>query len=898
MHREDRFYDCCVSNMAFNDLWKVTIVPSQVTSSNDTITSSTKTLSTITERESNRDFCLSFDENEGKKDTYGNAEMSKIISLSPTYQKLNCDYSHRSFKSGKPLTSVLHENEKESHDRVKDKINNKEAGSPMRKDTINAPDALFIELETVYKILDFIADSDPKVSSLTNNCCNEISRTLQCLLAQRRDKKLENLLLNDSSLRRCERCGVISYMLESRSAIEKLKKSRTKPRYNSETITAERDCSNNDQTNEQSEILISAPDLINNVRSKIKGINDSKENQIEYKDKLSEMKLLPIEERAFVMKGCIENSKESDNISVTRADISATINNTFYQDNKAIKKLFTNLETEENKRYKCKAARSKYSKHDSSNVIKAYASSIDREEIIREILYEPKSQIDDLLARDRCSNIARKIHQASQRPLDDIYKHGDIYPVVDTVKYLARGQFTELDEKEDELLSKLQERRCTRLNDTRNERSSVLYGSREDCLQRADAGFWLFDESGRLPRVASNEYRYPLEIDNDRENVSFPSNISRHFHAVTKMKTDRRSSYMEKDSLENCASSEQRRGSNATTFSSSSIENLILGSLRRKHEMNNIDKDISRGRKLVSSRPSLDIARHVRAQIAKDRLSGNAEESMSELCTHDSNVLARLSSETRRGIRRLIKTIVTSNKNSTFYYKKYLTSDTLNSGKLLHSRSADATFARSNKCYKTDNETNIFADDCIPTKLSELRKGRPLGRQDSFVNMRSQDQNKSKDSVKDFHENVTSVSSDKSTDNSTKRITRRIIYKDAPLKNIIGNNDEHVVAEFLPIYRKILKNSEDMDWENFREFVEVLHPREKELWRDICRTIGEEVRRTSGDADVNTEIYIEISPVNPEEISKTKKVMTCAREIVFELNMTLKDVEDFQQKTR
>jgi len=472
--------------MDYNDLWKVTIVPSvisQATSSNDTITSLTRTLSTISERESKQDFYLPFDENERKKDIYKNVERSKITSLSPTCQKLNHDYS---FKSDKQLISVLRRNEKESHDQIKDKLNKGGIRSQIYKDINNTSDVPFIELRAVYKILDFITDSDPKVSSLTNNCCNEISRILQCLLAQHHDKKLEDLLLNNSFLHKCEHCGVISYVLES------------KTKHNSETIIAERDCTN-DQNNEQSGILISPPNLINNVQSRI---NDSKvNNQTEYKDELSETKL-PIKERSFVMKRCDENSNKANNISATKADIRATIKNKFYPDNEAIKKLFTDLETEKkNEKHECNSAvQNNRSKHDSSNAMKAYASSIDREEVVREILYERKSQINDLLTGDRRS-ISQKI-QTSR--LSD--KHGDIYPVVNTVKYLARGQFTELDKKEDEFLSKLQEKRYTRLGDTRNERSSILYGSREDYLSR---GFWLFDELGRLPQIALDKYCYP-----------------------------------------------------------------------------------------------------------------------------------------------------------------------------------------------------------------------------------------------------------------------------------------------------------------------------------------------------------------------------------------------------
>lgn len=869
--------------MDYNNLWEVTVVPSvtsHATFSKGTIVPSPRTLSTISEQESKRDLCLPFDGNE----KYRNAEKLKSPSASSTYQKLS--HSHRSFKSDESIFA-LHGNKKESHDRIKDKINKEDIHlSPqICKDLNNASAAPFIELGAIYKIFDVITESDSKVSSLTNNYCNEILRTLQCLLAQHH-QKLEDFLSNDSSLHKCEHCGVISCILGSHStknSIKEIKSTETEIKHNDEAIIAERDCINNDQNSEKPEISISPPNLLNNVQSKI---NDYTVNsQTEYKDKLSEMELLPTKEHVFIMKKYIKSSKEANNISVTEASINAAIRNKFYPDNSIVKKLSTDLEVEKkNKKRKCNSTAQNYSgKYKSSNAMETY-TDIDREEVMREISYAPKSQINNLSATERRSNIAQKI-QASQRSLN---KHGDIYPVVDTVKYLARGQLTELDEKENELVSKLQERRCTRPDDARNERSSVLYGSREDYSQR-HAGFWLFDKSGHLPQMALGECRNlsMSRIDNNRENVGFSANVARHSHMADTMKTDNWSNYMEKDSLEDCTLLEQRRESNATIFSSSSVENLIHGFLDRKYEINNIDdEDIPRGRQLVSSRPSLDIARHVRAQIAKDKQSDNAKESIGELCTHDSNILFRLSPETRRKICHLIKTIV-SDKDSTVFHKKYLMNNVLNSEKLLHSKSANAAFVHSNK---TDNEIiNICEDDCIPTKLSDLPEGKNslLKRQDNFVNKRNQDLNKSKDSIKNRQENMISVS----VENPTKKI-RQIIYKDALLRNVVKNNNECTMAEMLSTYCKILENSGNMDWENFQQFVEVLHPDEKELWRDVCKIINEETKRISGD----TEICIEISPVNLEGTQKTGKIMTCAREIVFELDMTLKDVENFFNK--
>ncbi|EZA49729.1 hypothetical protein X777_11601 [Ooceraea biroi] len=172
------------------------------------------------------------------------------------------------------------------------------------------------------------------------------------------------------------------------------------------------------------------------------------------------------------------------------------------------------------------------------------------------------------------------------------------------------------------------------------------------------------------------------------------------------------------------------------------------------------------------------------------------------------------------------------------------------------------------------------------------------------VNTHSQDLNKSKDSIQIPHESIiTPVPPDKSlrrvehVDNSTKRITRQIIYKNMSSRNVVKKNDGYTATEILSIYREILENSKNMEWDNFQELVEDLHPEQKEIWRNICRIISEKAKRErAGDADSNIEVSIEISPVNPEENMKTSEIKTCTREIVFEVDMTLKDVESFLRK--
>lgn len=57
-----------------------------------------------------------------------------------------------------------------------------------------------------------------------------------------------------------------------------------------------------------------------------------------------------------------------------------------------------------------------------------------------------------------------------------------------------------------------------------------------------------------------------------------------------------------------------------------------------------------------------------------------------------------------------------------------------------------------------------------------------------------------------------------------------------------------------------------MVWENFREFVEILHFIKKNYGATF--TISEEAKR-NGDVDDNIEICIEISHINLEEALKT-----------------------------
>lgn len=872
--------------MAHNGLWELTIVPSvsfKTTSLSSRATSCTRTLSITSERRSKQNLCLSFENGKENEDACraSSTESSKLKLSSP---KSSYDVLRRSDRSEKKSISVSCKTGKELNSHMNEKISTGNACPDMCGDTNDLMDAPFIELGAVYKLLDFITNSDPNVSSLTNSCCKEISRILRCLLSQCHDKTLDDLLVKDSSLQRCERCGVISYIMQSHPAAEAIKESKMQIRRDAEIMRVEHDCLNDNQSNRKSKLSISPPDIKNNAQLKV--LDDKINLRVGYKYELSGTESLPIKQHAFVMKKHSESLNRTTDILDAQSDVRAKIKNQSHLDNKVVKRERPPdvKALKRQMRYKCNGATQN---NESSFPTKA---DIDKEEIVRKISYERKSQIDDFLARMWYSKSAQKMHHSEQ----SFTQRGDIYALTDTVKYLARGPFATSGKEEDEFLSKLQDGRCGHLMNPRKGHSSVLYGSRNDYPQRS-SGFWLFDESGCLPEVL-DEHRYlPMSRADNRESVGLAGNIIQRSDAIEKTrKTDSCSDCLEKDSLEDWARGLQRkRESDTATFSSSSAENLIhewMGSVDTKNQINDdVDDDVPQGRRLGSSRAYLDIARRVKAEIAKDTCSDKTEKST--LQARDSNVVARLSPETRRKIFHLIQKVILpdSAQDSTLHREKCVTSNVSNGEKLLHSKSMDARFIRS------DNKIrNNCASNNIPAKFDLSENANNLFRSSiNSIDACSQDLNKSQN-----HGNI-SISSDKSrkidpADHSTEKITRRIIYKDKSSGNVLSKNNEHGMTDILPIYREILENSGNMKWDSFQELVEDLHPDQKEVWRSICRIITEEAKRERVGDGHDIEVCIEISSVNPEETMRMNELTTRTREIVFEVDMTLNEgVESF-----
>lgn len=351
----------------------------------------------------------------------------------------------------------------------------------------NRSNGPLVELGAIYKILDFITDSDPKISSLTSNCCNEISKILQCLLAHRRDKNLHELLLSDPSLYKCEYCGVISHSLKPHS--EGVKGDSVKVTRYVEIRPSKRDCIDNEKDNEKSQVLLSS--LKEEHLQAGKYVDVIKVNRrTKHADKLNRTGSLPVKEHDSVMKYCIDNNQSDANNIFETADIGIGIKHRSQLDSNAIKKLLTKKNAKIKRRYQSnRVARSRYPHSCEFPIAMKANTDSNEEEIVRKISYESKFQYDNnTLTTNR---LAKSIQKCS-----------DSYPIMDTVKYLTRGGFTTLDKKQNESFPKLQSYEYVADKKNRHN-SSISYDDQSQC----DTSFWLFDESGRLPPLISHEYQ-------------------------------------------------------------------------------------------------------------------------------------------------------------------------------------------------------------------------------------------------------------------------------------------------------------------------------------------------------------------------------------------------------
>lgn len=338
---------------------------------------------------------------------------------------------------------------------------------------------------------------------------------------------------------------------------------------------------------------------------------------------------------------------------------------------------------------------------------------------------------------------------------------------------------------------------------------------------------------------------------------------------------------MEKDSLEDCTLLKQRKTSDITATSSSTVIYEWMADRKRKEKLNDVDEDISKDRRSLSSKYPFAVSQSVRNGIIRNRYPDNAEETIRKQQVHKSNTFVGLLPKTRNKIYRFIqRMILPDSMTDSKFRKKYSTRNSTT----FHSKSTNDAFKHANGALKLNKETpDISMNSSIPVKLTELSKDKD-GLRDVVGEMENFE--KFKNDLRIFHDNTTPlVNSGKFKETefpyySSGKITQRIIYKD--VKDITDDR-----MEILPMYRKILESNKNTDWVTFQAFVEMLHPDQKRLWCDMCRTINEEAEKV---ADDNIEVYIEISPIIAKQALKMNQVTTNTRESVFELDMTLDNV--------
>ncbi|KOX74506.1 hypothetical protein WN51_00489 [Melipona quadrifasciata] len=291
---------------------------------------------------------------------------------------------------------------------------------------------------------------------------------------------------------------------------------------------------------------------------------------------------------------------------------------------------------------------------------------------------------------------------------------------------------------------------------------------------------------------------------------------------------------MEDDSLENCvrASSTLARinESNTTLVSSSSAENMI--------------------REWVKV-PQISEKTSVRNEMCKSLKSSSVDLNCSEMSTDEHNPEDRSARKMRES----------SSKNQTRN----------------HRRSKRAISSIISGGFKLWNSKDSMKD-----KGSEKRFRKHLF--ESFKSIKSAKSTK----FKELSENL-SKSLDSSND--VRNIARRIIYNESSLKNWMDNGGNKM-KDVLSRYRQILESTEKMDWRSFQRFVENLHPDKRNVWRDICKIIDDKVKRITEEDGGTAEMCIEITSV-PSRAEKRQERGTCSNEIVFEMDVTLGDVERY-----
>ncbi|KZC08561.1 Protein unc-80 like protein [Dufourea novaeangliae] len=459
----------------------------------------------------------------------------------------------------------------------------------------------------------------------------------------------------------------------------------------------------------------------------------------------------------------------------------------------------------------------------------------EQENVVRSILYEKLKM--DKPEFEVCTPL-KNLQDLKNKGSQSLYPP-NIDSIINTMTYLVHGCLDPVDTQQKEFVSQFHDRSWLQSRNYNNNHSFVLHASR-DYNPQIDPTLYAYGES-RHPDGTSFENKcevFENILKRDGQSSSFTCPIE-----------DDSLEHLSK-ALSSLVNSDQ---SDTTTFSSSSAENMIREWMKCPKNHRENSACIDRCEKAISSTP-LIIGRDVKLQTpgTNDKClycSGTSIDKQRDIQTDDSrkqNHSSLSSSNDRARIHCPIGQIVSNIPGNNF---------------------------------KPKEKVESFGSKKFSTKQI-------LGSLKSIKAVKSMKSN-NKSSIK-----FPTLSDNNSSNSSVGNITRRINYNESSLRNLIDGEQKHGdVANTLFVYKKILENTEEMDWENFQLFIEKLHPSQKDLWRNICNIINNEAKRLADKGDGVTEVCIEISSVPRQGTMHEGR--TCSNEIVFEMDMTLRDVERF-----
>ncbi|XP_076650735.1 uncharacterized protein LOC143357915 [Halictus rubicundus] len=429
---------------------------------------------------------------------------------------------------------------------------------------------------------------------------------------------------------------------------------------------------------------------------------------------------------------------------------------------------------------------------------------------------------------------------AQLKTMQDVMNHCNIDSIIDTMTYLTHGRFDPADKKQDEFVVQFNDRSWVESGNSNNRRCFILHAGRDGDPQ-LDAAFNMYDESKHPDRTTGkNKFGNAKNIVRSNEQSAILACA------------------MENDSLENCTKAISSPVDSDHSGSTSSAENMIREWISCSH--NGEISGVNSRNIAVSSSPVI-IGLDVKLQTPgiNDKCVHCTETSIDtprDLEVKHSNEKrekdSSLSSNVQGGAR-------TSGENTIV-------------GNNRESASSDA---RKKTCKRVgSSESKKFGLKRFLESLKSIKSGRSMRFKRSKL------------------KSAASSNKDCSRTSVNRKIARQIRYNESSLKSLIDNDRGHgEVANTLSLYRKVLEDTNEMDWDSFQQFIGKLHASQKELWRDICDAIDNEAKRLADKGDGIAEVCIEISSVPCKGTKHAER--SCSNEIVFEMDMTLRDVEGF-----